>query len=284
LHPNFSWVNAVQYSVRGLWLGLVVIVTILESYACNAQSVNPNQAALARQNLRIDQLETEIRRLTGQNEGLNFRLEQLENRLKSLRGSVEANAEKIKEISTKKQLPEMQSQELNRVQNTNPANNRKIPGAEKGARPLGMLKSGEDTFLRESDPGLGLSAEALYEKAQRLVTKYQNFQMAMKLLQSFVKNHPKHSLAPNAYYWLGRTHFVQGNLKMAAFSFAEGFQKFPKSEKASANLFNLGMTLAGLGQISEACMTWKQFLKKFPKSEGTLKRRVEKEIRKAKCS
>ena len=268
-------------------LALLLVIAAVDGAAL-AQSGQAMQTTLARQALRIDQLETEIRRLTGHNEGLAHRIDQLERRLKSLQGRL-SEMEKRPAATT----PEAPVAEAPPA--TAPAGNSSvpepaksaaadaIPGAEKGAKPLGMLKSGEDTKTAAVPPKTELSPEQLYEKAQNLIVKDQNFAEAQTLLTQFIDKNPKHDLTPNAYYWLGRTHFVRSDFKNAAYAFAEGFQKFPKSDKAPANLLNLGMALAGLGKKKEACTTWAQLSKSYPKAPASVKRRVSREQRRSKC-
>jgi TolA-binding protein len=76
---------------------------------------------------------------------------------------------------------------------------------------------------------------------------------------------------------------VRSNFKQAAFTFAEGFQKFPKSDKAPANLLNLGMSLSRLKQTKEACTAYSRLLKRFPEAPSSVTRRTERERRRFKC-
>ena len=50
---------------------------LLNEQAVVAQSKDAEVTSFARQAVRIDQLETEIRRLTGQNERINFKIGQI---------------------------------------------------------------------------------------------------------------------------------------------------------------------------------------------------------------
>jgi tol-pal system protein YbgF len=122
-----------------------------------------------------------------------------------------------------------------------------------------------------------------YDYAHTLIVKDQNFEEAERVLNAFIQAYPKNPLAANAHYWLGRTYFVRQNFKQAAFTFAEGFQKYPGSDKAPANLLNLGMSLAQMKQTKEACTAFTRLLKNFPKATSAVKRRVKRERKRLRC-
>lgn len=122
-----------------------------------------------------------------------------------------------------------------------------------------------------------------YDYAHTLIVKDQNFEEAARVLNAFIQAYPKNPLAANAHYWLGRTYFVRENFKQAAFTFAEGFQKYPNSDKAPANLLNLGMSLSRMKQTKEACTAFSRLLKNFPKASAGIKRRVQRERRRLRC-
>ena len=76
---------------------------------------------------------------------------------------------------------------------------------------------------------------------------------------------------------------MRKDYQKAAFIFAEGFQKFPKSPKAVDNLMNLGMSLARLEKKKEACTTFRRLLKNYSKLRGNVKRRVQREQKRLRC-
>ena len=278
----------VHFRMVGFYLALFSSV-LLNEQKVFAQSKEAGAASFARQTVRIDQLETEIRRLTGQNERLNFKIEQVEGRLKTLRDRLDSAAmqiERLRQFRSSAQLaPDGRSEKSPRATEKRGASGSVMPvlGADKGAQVLGVIGVGKDAEAKLVEPSEGLSPTQLYEKAQGLLTKGKDFEKAVKLLQTLVVRYPKHILAPNAHYWLGRAYFVRGNFRKASFSFAEGLQKFPNSKKASANLLNLGISFLKLGKKREACTTWGQLSVTYPKAPEAIKRRVEKERKKANC-
>jgi tol-pal system protein YbgF len=122
-----------------------------------------------------------------------------------------------------------------------------------------------------------------YDYALSLMLKQQNFAKAEATLKAFIEQNPKDKLTGNAYYWLGETYYVRKSYQDAAFSFAEGFQTFPKNNKAPDSLLKLGMSLERLKKRKEACTAYSRLLSTFPKSAPRLKARVQREQRRAKC-
>ena len=106
---------------------------------------------------------------------------------------------------------------------------------------------------------------------------------AERALSAFVDQHPTHSLAGNAQYWLGETYYVRNDFNSAARAFAVGYQKYPKSAKAPDNLLKLGLSLGNLNKPKEACQSYALLKKDFPKAIEQV-RRADGEIKRLRCS
>jgi len=106
---------------------------------------------------------------------------------------------------------------------------------------------------------------------------------AERALSAFVEQHPTHSLAGNAQYWLGETYYVRNDFNAAARAFAVGYQKYPKSAKAPDNLLKLGLSLGNLNKPKEACQSYGLLKKDFPKAIEQV-RRAEGEMKRLRCS
>ncbi len=153
-------------------------------------------------------------------------------------------------------------------------------------RPLGTLKLGAAAAVPPPaapvlPPG---SAKEQYDHALTLTLKEADYGKAGAAFRAFIDTHPKHDLTGNAYFWLGRTHFVRKDYEGASFAFADGYRKFPRGSKAPDNLYNLGMSLRELGKKREACTAFARLLDKFPKINRTLKNRVSRQQKRLKCS
>lgn len=280
-----------------------------------ASSGDPRVAA--RNSVRISQLETEIRRLTGSIEELDHRMRQVEARVDRLVADVDQRLTELEggqpnagsaggEPSGNVQLPiEPQDRARSSTPIVEPPIRRTPDGRRLGSPPrtLGTLPRDQAVSVPrgpESAPSntpAGAPAQQAsasptlppgsdqeqYDYALSLMLQKQDFATAEKALRAFVEQHPDSSLAGNAYYWLGETYYVRKNYQDAAFTFAEGFQKYPKGNKAPDGLLKLGMALAQLDKTREACTAYSRLLSNFPDANARLKARVQREQSRANC-
>jgi tol-pal system protein YbgF len=131
------------------------------------------------------------------------------------------------------------------------------------------------------------SPEAQYEFAYAQLLQAQreqgDFSRAEAALKAFIAANPNHRLAGNAQYWLGETYYVRRDYQTAAVSFAEGFQKYPNSEKAPDNLLKLGMAMSQLNQKAQACGTLGELEKRYPQASASIKQATQREKQRLGC-
>ncbi len=111
-----------------------------------------------------------------------------------------------------------------------------------------------------------------------------NFGSAKNGFENFIKTYPEHPLVSNATYWLGESYYAGGEYEKAARIFAESYKKYPKGPKVADSLLKMGMSLGGAGKIKEACVTLQQLKKEFPTGEGVTLRRADQEMSKLHCA
>ena len=251
-----------------------------------SQNRQPRVNVVARVSVRITQLENELRRLTGQNEELMHRLRLLEDELRKAQTNANLRLKALegsKSLTSPNALATNVTADARGVPRVTLPSGTPVVGADKGAKLLGTVRSSTSTDGSQRLVARKETPEEQYERAQTLILKHQKFGDAEQVLRQFIINNPKHSKVAAAHYWLGRTFFVRSNFENAAFAFAEGFQKFPNSNKAPANLLNLGMSLSRLGKNREACTTYSRLLRTYRKTPDLIKRRITRERRRAKC-
>lgn len=103
-----------------------------------------------------------------------------------------------------------------------------------------------------------------YDAAVNLVLKEKNYDKAIPAFQSFVKQYPTSSYAPNAHYWLGQLLFNKGDKAGAKAQFQTLVSKFPKSPKRADALLKLGMLSQLEGKKAEAKAFYEQVVKGYP--------------------
>lgn len=102
-------------------------------------------------------------------------------------------------------------------------------------------------------------------------------------LQAFLEKNPKDELSDNAAYWLGETYYINKQYKEAARAFADGYRNYPKADKAPDNLLKLAKSLSALDQPDKACTTYAKLLEDYPNSLPRIVKLAKNERQKLKC-
>jgi tol-pal system protein YbgF len=247
---------------------MAVALLVFAPQQANAQIYNSNPSAAGGNNeIRIQQMETQIRELTGRVEEQNYEIDQLKEKLMDLQNAqIKAQANTPAVGASQIGVPTRQPQSTN-----NSPLNFEPPAI-----------AGMQTATPKSTTTLPTEATAQYEAAFASL-KARDYDVAQKGFEDFLKDHKKHLLTANAKYWLGETYYVRGNYKTAAKTFAEGFQTYPESAKAPDMLLKLGLALEGMGKTSDACVALSQVSVKFPLAGDDLINRASSEMSKLNC-
>jgi tol-pal system protein YbgF len=273
----------------------------------------PTGNVAASQEVRLQQLESELGRMNGKIEELSFRISQVSEQLDRMNKDIDFRLTQLEhgsgtmppvsdaemaggaaETASSVTLPSsagtggsqtlgtMSQAELDaqlaRQQTADPT-----AAAAAAAAPTGS--SGGTTTASVITPYdlPGSTPEEQYEYAFGLL-RQANYPEAEAALRTFLDRHPDDLLSGNAQYWLGETYYVRGNFQQAAVTFAEGYQKYPNSGKAPDNLLKLGMSLGELGKNQEACVALSQLRKQFPNAPGNIQDRAARERQRYGCS
>lgn len=248
------------------------------------------QGALPNLLTKVQQLESQIRTLTGRVEELGYQIQRMSDqadkvqvdtdlRLQALEsgGAAQGGSTSSGAAPTKAAAPDA------------PGGTSTTLGAP--PRPLGQLSQVEASQAGTTKPAAPRQQAALptgsveeqYQAAFDFLVKH-DYDSAEQAFRTFAKQHPNDPLAGNAQYWLGETFYVRQRYQDAAVAFLEGYQKYPKSPKSADNLLKLGMALGQVGQPAEACATFARLQKEFPDAPTNIKRRLFQELQKLQCA
>ncbi|MDH5723353.1 MAG: tol-pal system protein YbgF [Alphaproteobacteria bacterium] len=274
----------------------LVAVSVLAFGASDMSHAQSDRGAIAAMEIRLQELEQEIRRLTGTIEEQNYEIRRLKEELETVTGDMQvriqalegggsasgnsnygygesvtggsapASNDKTKAVWGKDKLDE---EEDNFYYSSK-------EGQTSGQ--LGTIRQSEQTGATSPDD----RAAADYERAFALI-KTRDFEGAERGFEAFMNNYPDSTLIPNAKYWYGETFYVRGNYEKAARVFAEGYKNYPQGSKVSGNLLKLGMSLAGMGKTQDACVALKQLKKDYPDAAANILNRAETEMEKINC-
>jgi len=229
--------------------------------------------------VRLQQMETELRNLRGMIEEQSYEIRTLKGQFERFASDVElrlGNAQPAPAGSPSKPSVYRTAPASSTAQNTVP-NTVIDPSPNYPANTLGQISPSASDAMRRVD-----TATAEYENAFALL-KNQQYDPAAAAFQSFINKNPDHVLVGNAQYWLGETYYVRGQYENAARTFAESYKRFPRGTKAPDNLLKLGMSLSGMGNNDDACVAFKQLEKEFSSGAGPVLRRAEQEMSRLGC-
>ena len=232
---------------------------------------------------------------------LEVRLQQLETDLRQMRGLVEQQGNKIRQLEAESKRAQSDIEvRLNDLER-NVMSVEASPHSDSKPAQAGSAVSPSDSLAETSDiskslqssPGSTLNAKSLAVKDDKAAAVYENafsmlkneqYEKAGQEFRSFLELYSDHVLSGNAKYWLGETYYVRGEYEQAARIFAEAFQVYPDSAKAPDNLLKLGLSLASLGSKDDACVALQELYKKYGDTPTPVIRRTEQEMARLGCS
>lgn len=213
---------------------------------------------------RVDTLEQELARITGQIEQNTFKLRQLEEAMAKLKGDAEFR--------------------LNALEG-HPAAPAPAPGGAAVlptppvTAPAPLAVAPAPAATASGDP-----AEDGYLAGYRL-WEAKKYPEAAAALKAVVAKYPKHRRASYAQNLLGRAYLDDGKPAMAAEAFYANYQTMPRGERAPDSLYYLGQALTQLKKSAEACKVYDELQDVYGATlSDYLKTRVAKGRTDAKCA
>lgn len=233
--------------------------------------------------VRLSDLEAEVRGLTGRVEELDYGMRQMNERLDKAMADMEFRISELEDgkgtggkKSTKSTKPSAKNSKASEAKSDD---HDKADGAHaeggssSGAEHPGGGPAAKQPQTAMANPGpvtLPPGSETdQYQYAMSFLRKGQ-YEQASSALAAFVSAHPQGKLASNALYWLGESYYARGQFDQAAVRFAEGYQRYPDGAKGPDSLLKLGMSLGRLNKRTEACTTLAELRRKFPDAPANI--------------
>jgi tol-pal system protein YbgF len=257
----------------------------------------PGGSTAADLEVRMEQVEAQMRELTGRVEQIGNGLEQLKQRIEQINSDFSVRFDQLSggNGATASAAPPRSSGDGTRAAGApsavppgtvvpppsggglNPVFGTLSPPGIAPARPSG----GAAPASAEPQPGGGTTTEQ-FNHAFGLL-KQSDYPGAEAALRAFIDAHPNDPLAGNAQYWLGQTFFARNKFPEAAAAFAEGYKRFPKGAKAEDDLLYLGLSLAKADQKKNACLALEQLDQAFPNPSPAIRQRATAEKKRIGC-
>lgn len=242
----------------------------------NTSSSSPFIQRMTANEVRMSELETELRRLTGLVERSANDVTLMQQRIDKLVQDLDIRLKSIEKVVTNLETDTNQNRDF--IQNTeSQPNGNNVQDNESRGRSLNESTSvTKDSVLPNADP----KEQYAYARSLLMKLDYQSAELAFK---EFIKLNQEHKLSSNAYYWLGEVYYVKKSYAEAAGAFIDSYKLFPLGNKAPDSLLKLGMSLAELGNSNEACESFEELLVKFPKANSRVRRRALQESVRVGC-
>ncbi|MBJ3776928.1 tetratricopeptide repeat protein [Acuticoccus mangrovi] len=232
-----------------------------------------NEADLA---LRVQQLEEQVRMLTGQVEELTFTLRRMERE--------------------RPQAPDQHSDAGRPGPGAPPRSLGSLPASGATApRPgtggpvdLSALNRNLDAAARAVDEPVpaATTATPAGNPALQEVRSLQGsgrYAMAAQQAREVLADNPTGPVAGEARFLLGEAMLAQGDYRNAASVFLENYTTDPNGAHAPASLLRLGSALNGLGEREAACSSLAEFFGAYPNAAEDLKAAARREQQAAHC-
>ncbi len=264
--------------------------------------------------VRVDRLESDLRRANGQIEELQNANHRLEDQLKRFREDVEFRLKGTAGAPPTATALAPEPAPTSRPRKNDAFDPSADPNAAGAPKPLGTtLPSAPLTLappspasapldlasrppptgpLKPSDAatptvitsGVGFT-DGPREQYNAAIEAYRNGQYAEAetQLRAFLAANATHRLAPDATFYLGETFLQRSRPREAAEQYLKLSTDFGKSARAPEGMMRLGQSLAMLGNAEQACATFAEVGKRYPAAPSSVRHSIEREMQKDHC-
>lgn len=238
--------------------------------------------------VRLDQLETQVRNLTGQVEQLTFALRRLEAAVAGGTAPAATTPGSGIGAGTGTGAPPSNLGTLPSSPSATPSDGA-AASLPSGPVDLSALNRGTPELPRSQAPSEPVEtttpAPASSDGLSSVRSLYDTgrYQMAAQEAQSVLERNPSGPVAGEARFLLGEALLAQGEYREAANLFLENYTSDPNGSRAPASLLRLGTSLNGLDEREAACSSLEELFSVYPNLDGQLRAEAERERQAANC-
>ncbi len=260
---------------------------------------------VAKLHLRVSNLETQFRTMTGQMDEVGFKINTINQRLDRMSADQDLRFKELEQKLPGAQASAVPPAQTGAAQAVPPAQGGAIQlippsSVQSGAnapsslgappRNLGQLTGSE---LRQLAPPAQQQAAAAPPKPATAKETYDqaltlhrdgDHAGAERMLRGFMASYAKDPLASSAQYWLADTYYQRKDFEQAAILFAEGYKAYPRGNKAPDSLLKLAQSFSALNKKRESCIALAQLNAEFPTPAEPIKRAAAIERQKSGCT
>lgn len=198
---------------------------------------------------QIEMLNAELSKLRGQIEVLNYQNEQLQKRQRDFYVDLDTRLRRLEGGSS-------------------PA----TTTSDAGQSSSGTVAAAQPAAAKPPAPNPAAENKA-YESASNLFKKG-DYPRAVDAFSTFLQSYPGSTLAANAQYWIGISHFNLKDYKNAQAAQESLIKMFPESPKVPDALLAMGSIQLEQGDLGSARNTLEDIIAKYPGTEAAGKART----------
>lgn len=246
---------------------------LLFAPAALAQTQLPPPAygqADARQD-RIEELESQLREATAENERIQYELMQAQREIRRLQGMVSELTGVNQALST----PSPDAPGATPAPAPAAPNNQRSQATPPAPAQTGQL----GTLSADQLPG---DAGQAYSRARELLVNGRNAE-AEAAFEEFLRRFPDADTAADARFWFGYTLLARQNYADAAASFVQYLERWPRGPRAPEAQVRLGMALAGMGETRRACAAFSSLASRYPNATASVRQLAAREAGVSRC-
>jgi tol-pal system protein YbgF len=230
--------------------------------------------------LRLDALETDLRKAVDQAETLGAQLSdarRIADQADAGRRKAEAEIELLRDrVETLEEQVQSAPQQRSDAGGGTSNSNRQVASAPAASPAPPPAPSIDTAALPQDEEGLFTESHALLIGG--------NFPGAEDAFSSYLSKFPKGKKAADAQYYLGESLLYQDNYADAASAYGKLIKEYPTSANAPTGLVKLARALRLMDKRTDACRTLDLMSKQFPKASAVAKQMAAQERQYAKCS
>ena len=223
--------------------------------------------------IRIYDLEKDIKKLTLQFEEIFFKLDDISSKISTLETDIISKFKILENEyanSTFNQINDLNNIKTKNTKEENTLGELVISSDDQTTSKIeSKNKKEEGNLIKSQEQNLeNLNPEELLQYALDQMMK-KNYNNSKKILENFLLKFPENQLSGSAHFWLGKIYLFESDYRKAAIIFGEGVQKFPNSIKAAEMYYELTKSLKEMNKIPEACRTFQLLEKNYKGNKYT---------------
>src|SRR5208282_2672835 len=108
-------------------------------------------------------------------------------------------------------------------------------------------------------------SQKLYDDAQ-IDFKGKHYEEAKQKFEKFTADFPKHTLTPNAYFWIGETYYAEKKYEDAILAYENFLKKYPSHDKAKGAMLKQAYAFLEIGDKKTGKVILERVIEKYPRS------------------